>query len=223
MDPSPQPGKIMPFSGYLSTSEVNALLQKAVNSSLVAADRTLLLQGIFPPFASGLPKINNDLDQFALYLASLNTTERLSDGQVPLVQFLRNAANHLRLRGLPEADDFDRVANSIGNRSSGVPLLPDPTQLREVTHNEAIVGVDDMVDFAFLAGGMQVGRSVARIVVPRFENGTAVQTGTGAPWTMLGTAWLIAPTLMLTNHHVVAARLTGETQLSSTDFALQAS
>jgi endonuclease G, mitochondrial len=212
----------MSFAGYLSSSEIKNLVNKAISSSLVTVDRTLLLRGIFPPFAFGLPKSNDDLTQFELILAKLNTTERLADGQIPLVQFLRNAADHLRLRGLPEAEDFERVANAIGNTTAGVSAIPDPAGLREVINNEAIVGVDDMVDFPFLAEGVTVGRSVARISVPRFENGARVQAANGAPWIMLGTAWLIAPTLVLTNHHVVAARLTGEPQPAAADFASQA-
>ncbi|HKR11520.1 MAG TPA: trypsin-like peptidase domain-containing protein [Pyrinomonadaceae bacterium] len=212
----------MAFAGYLSTAEINNLVQKAVSSGLVTVDRTLLLQGIFAPFALGLKKSNNDLDQFQLDLVKLNTTERLSDGQIPLVQFLRNAADYLRLRGLPEAEDFERVANAIGNRTAGVPAMPDPAQLREVIHNEAIVGVDDMVDFQFLASGVTVGRSVARISVPRFENGAPVQAANGGPWIMLGTAWVIAPTLVFTNHHVIAARQSNEAPPSANDVALQA-
>jgi len=213
----------MAFSEYLSPAEFRNLVTKAVSSGLVLVNRNLLLQGIFNSFVLGLTIERNLLDQFQLDLVTLNTTERLADGQVPLVQFLRNAANQLRLRGRPEAEDFERATNSIGNNTRGVPNLPDPKQLPEVVRNEAIVGVDDMVDFPFLAGGVQAGRSVARIIVPRFENGVAVQTAQGAPWTMVGTAWMIAPTLMLTNHHVIRARLTGEPEPSAPDFALQAS
>jgi endonuclease G, mitochondrial len=225
MQASPQAvNNFMPlFTGYLSSSEISDLVLKAVSSGLVTVNRTLLLRGIFPPFALGLRNdAGNPIDQFALDLTNLNTTERLANGQVPLVQFLRNAADYLRLRGLPEADDFDRFANSIGNRTSGVPPLPDPAQLREVIHNEAIVGVNDMVDFPFLAGGVNVGKSIARIAVPRFDNGVAARTANGAPWNMLGTAWLITPTLVMTNHHVVAARNTGEPQPAAGDFEEQA-
>ena len=89
------------------------------------------------------------------------------------MQFLKNCASQLRLRGRAEADDFETVANSIANHTAGVPQSPNPQQLREITQNEAIVGVDDMVDFPFLAAGIEVGKSVARIVVPRFDNGVA--------------------------------------------------
>jgi endonuclease G, mitochondrial len=211
----------MPFAGYLSSSRIGNLIQSAVSSGLVTVDRRLLLRGIFPAFVFGLPRANNDLDQFELDLVTLNGTERLADGQIPLVQFLRNAADYLSRRGLLEAADFERVANSIGNETSGVPPLPNPTELREVVQHEAIVGVDDMVDFPFLTGGVNVGRSVARISVPRFENGVAAKTATGAPWIMLGTAWVIASTMVLTNHHVVSARTQGEPQPSPDDFELQ--
>jgi|SRR5215213_1176068 len=211
------------FSGYLTASQVNDLVIKAINSGLVDVPRRLLMDGILRSFALTLTSANSPLDQFNLDLVNLNGTERLANGQVPLVQFLRNSAAQLRLRGQPEADDFDVLASSIGNHATGVSQLPDPQQLREVKQNEAIVGVDDMVDYKFLALGMNVGKSVARIVVPRFENGVARQTNKG-PWTMSGTAWVLAPTLMLTNHHVIAARVTDEKPpVSASDFDLQAS
>lgn len=211
----------MPFSGYLTQTQLNELTTKAVDSGLVDVPRSLLMQGILRSFVLSLLVVNNPLDQFQLDLSTLNNTERLANGQIPLAQFLRNAANQLRLRGQPEADDFDALASSVGNFAAGVSQLPNPQQLREVVQNEAIVGVDDMVAIRFLERGVVVGKSVARIVVPRFENGNARQTNSG-PWTMSGTAWVIAPTLMITNHHVIAARLTGEAEPSAADFALQA-
>jgi endonuclease G, mitochondrial len=211
----------MPFKGYLSPVQITTLVTKAVDSDLIQINRTLLLQGIFKTFALALPKDDNDLTQFNLDLVKLNETERLADGQVPVVQFLQNAANQLRLRGRPEADDFEQAANIIGNRVHGLPPLPSTSTLREIEKKEAIVGVDDMVDFAFLAGGTSVGRSVARILVPRFENGAQVLATSGAPWRMTGTAWMIAPTLMLTNHHVINARNSDEAAASEADFMQQ--
>jgi hypothetical protein len=161
------------------------------------------------------------VDRFNLYLVRLNDTERLADGQVPVVQFLRNSANYLRRQARPEAGDFERAANAVGNRTQGVKPLPNTAQLREVQRTEAIIGVDDMVDFSFLAAGIQVGGSVGRVVVPRFEDGRSIQTAAGAPWTMLGTAWVIGPSLMLTNHHVINARMADEASASTADFEKQ--
>jgi endonuclease G len=213
----------MSFPGYLSPGQINDLVTKADDSDLVLANRTILLQGIFRPFARGLPNREpNEVAQFNLDLVNLNETERLADGQVPVVQFLRNSANYLRRQGRPEADDFERAANGIGNRVEGVRTLPNPTQLREVQRKEAIIGVDDMVDFPFLAGGIKVGSSVGRISVPRFENSVAIQTSTGAPWTMLGTAWMLGPRLIVTNHHVINGRLAEEPAAAASDFEMQA-
>jgi hypothetical protein len=69
--------------------------------------------------------------------------------------------------------------------------------LPEIVQNQAIIGRDDMVAFGFLAGGVAVGKSVARILVPRFENGKGVATAKGAPWVMLGTAWVFSTKLMI--------------------------
>jgi len=212
----------MSFRGYLSPNEINDLVNKAVDADLVLANRAILLQGIYRPFALALPDTEPDLvGRFNLYLVKLNETERLADGQVPVVQFLRNSANYLRRQGRPEADDFELAASAVGNRTGGVKPLPDPSQLREVQQREAIIGIDDMVDFSFLAAGIKVGRSVGRVVVPRFENGNAFQTAAGSPWTMLGTAWVIGPSLVMTNHHVINARLGDEAPASTADFDKQ--
>jgi V8-like Glu-specific endopeptidase len=213
----------MTFNGYLTPTQLTDLATRAVSSDLLQVPRQLLLQGIFRAFVFNLPTPNNisQLDQFMLDLANLNNTERLATGEVPLVQFLRNAAAQLRLRGKVEADDFETVAQDVGNHTAGVPAMPNPQNLREIKQNEAIVGVDDTVDYGFLAAGQKVGQSVARITVPRFDNGVQRQTNSG-PWTMLGTAWVLSPTLMLTNHHVIAARLSGESEPAASDFTLQA-
>ena len=217
----------MPFLGYLKPQQVRELVAKAVDSDLVSLNRTIYLQGIFKPFVLSMHKPENigPLDQFELDVIKLNETERLADGTVPLVQFLSNSGTKLRLSGRPEADYFEQLANQLGNKISGVPKLPIASELQEIRQNEAIIGMDDMVDFLFLAGGSLAGRSVARIIVPRFENRRAIATGSGAPWVMSGTAWIIAPALMLTNWHVINCRKDDEPdyEAATADFNLQAS
>lgn len=212
----------MSFGGYLSTPQLNTLAAAARDSDLIEIDRRLHLQGIFRGFASGMQRNANPLDQFQLDLNALNSVERLENGEVPLVQFLENAAAQLKLRGRAEADLFERTANLVSNRARGVKDLPNTATLPEVTRNEAIIGVDDTVDFAFLAGGTAVGKSVARVVVPRYENGNQVFGRNGAPWIMVGTGWLVSPGLLITNHHVVNARKSEEADASDADFDLQA-
>ncbi len=212
----------MAFPGHLSPAEIEALVGKAIDSDLLLIDRALLLQGILRTFVLGLRDDGDPLTRFSRDLVKINEVERLVDGQVPIVQFLRNCGAQLRFRGRSEAEDFDRAASRIGNDCQGVPPLPATATLPEVVRNEAIVGVDDMVDFPFLQAGSKVGRSVALLSVPRFENGVQKRTEAGVPWLMNGTGWVIGPRLLITNHHVIRARTAGEAPPSADDFNRQA-
>jgi len=211
----------MSFRGYFAQADLEALINAATQSGLVEAERSQRTLGIHAGFVAGIKTGTASLDRFEFELLKFNAVERLLDGSVPLALFLDNCASYLRRRGLPEADTFAKAANSLGNASSGVGhLLPAQTP-PEITHPEAIVGRDEMLDFAFLSRGMTVGRSVGRILVPRFEQGVAKSLPTGGPWVMQGTAWVIAEGYVLTNHHVVNARVDGEPPASAADLITQ--
>lgn len=215
-------GSTIAFNGYLTMAEITTLVDAANASNLVSVPRALLLDGIPSSFVNtALPTDPSPLVQFQLDLAKTNRVERLADGIVPVVVLLQNAAFQLKLRGAPETAVFERTVNRIGNVTSGVPPLPDPTTLDEVVQKERIIGVDDSVDLVFLKGGLEIARAVALITVPRFENGNQIMVG-GGPWLMRGTAWLVAPKLALTNHHVINSRLDGEAPASDADFERQA-
>jgi endonuclease G, mitochondrial len=206
---------------YLCQQEVQSLVKAAVDSDLLDTDRRLLHAGIYKPFRSNLVTSASPRDQFMLDLVKFNDVERLEDNSVPLAQFLQNAAALLRLSGRPEAELFERLANRIGNKVQGLGALPEPASLPEITRNEAIVHQDDMVRFDFLAEGVAVGRSVARLSVPRFQAGKQVLVQGIRPWLMSGTGWMIGPRLLVTNHHVINAREAGEPDASEADFLRQ--
>jgi hypothetical protein len=212
---------------WLDADQVRAVQKAALDSGLIFdVQRSLLLQGLPPGFRAALVVDPTPLNQFNLDLGKLNSIERLADGLVPLIRYLQNAAEQLELRGLPQAEIFKRHANEVGNRVRGaaVAALPPPSTLREVIKHEVIVGRDDMVDFAFISRALAAGGSVARILVPRFEGGNQVKLANGEPWVARGTTWIIGPRLMITNHHVVNARLADEAEpdASDADFRLQA-
>lgn len=209
------------FAGYLTQKELQALMTAAVAGDAISLERGVRLATINRPFVLGMHVVPNPLDQFNLELVTFNGVERLEGGQVPLEVFLENIAFRLNLLTRPEAEVFSRYANVVHNRASGIARLPAPSQVPEVQRKEAIVGVNDMVAFEFLAGGMEAGKSVARLLVPRFKNGVAVRASTGAPWLMQGTGWMIGPDLLLTNHHVIKARPDGESDASAADFERQ--
>ena len=74
----------------------------------------------------------------------------------------------------------------------------------------------------FFAKGLSVGKSVGRILVPRFEDGKQCFLADGKPWVMNGTAWMIARDVAITNHHVINARNSDQGAASALDFEKQA-
>ena len=211
----------MAFNGYLTNQEINELQAAALQGGLHTVPRQTLLAGIPSGFAAALQLAPNPLDQFVLDLVQTNQVERMAGGEVPVVTLLENAVARLRLLDRVEARVFERVLSRVANVAAGVPPLPEPAQLPEIIKNERIIGTDDTVDLEFLAGGLEVAQAVALVAVPRFENGQQIMVG-GGPWVSRGTAWLMAPNLAITNHHVINARLDGEADAGGADFQLQA-
>ena len=73
--------------------------------------------------------------------------------------------------------------------------LEPPTGLDTLPVAEIIIGEDEKVPVSFLEDGLIAARAVARVMVPRTIGGY-----------VFGTGWLIAPGLLVTNHHVIEAR-----------------
>jgi endonuclease G len=146
-------------------------------------------------------------------LKAVNELERLSDGSVPLLLWLTNAA--ALAQGTEEEKIFLKAADDVAHRVSGQPRL-DPSKLPET--KEAIVHQDDMVPFGFMAAGVSVAAGVAKLRVPRFENEIKI----APPSLYLGTGWLLTSTLLITNHHVINARNEAESPATAADFERQA-
>ena len=101
-------------------------------------------------------------------------------------------------------------------------LVADTSSLS--TKPEIVTGeVDWIMPVRFLTLGAQRARSVARLRVPRYFEGKP-DVVKGHQRSGVGTGWLISPTLLITNEHVVNARFEGDLsqQVSDTDRELQA-
>jgi endonuclease G len=210
---------------WLDAGKFLEIEKAAIDSDLInGVSRQVLLRGLPPGFRAALRTDPSPLTQLNLDLTRLNDVERLAGGVVPIIQYLQNAADQLSLRSASEAEIFKRLANEISNRAQGASVaeLPAPATLPEITKHEVIVGRDDMVDFDFLKRALTVGQSIARILVPKFVDGTQVKLATGEPWLGRGTTWIIGPKLVITNYHVVNARSAGEPDASDAEFKLQA-
>jgi len=207
---------------YLTAEQVDDLIEKAISSDLIEAERKTRMAGINKSWTATIRGSNNDLDRFIFELQACNERERLLDGTVPLAQYLANCARWLKFRSVPETKTFASLADELGNTTSGTPPMAIAAGLPVAIKEEAIIGRNELLDFAFFSKGLQVGQSVARILVPRFDDGTQRVLADGKPWIMNGTAWMISKDLAITNQHVVNARNSNEAAASAADVERQA-
>lgn len=191
---------------FLTPEAVNAIYDAAMSSGLVAPHlRAQLADGIPLGFFYSLPTMPDPGSQLRSDLNQLNRVEQLADGSAPLQIWLANAHTQARTMSRPEAEVFARHLDQIGRSVRGE--APGPTLALVPELKERIIVENDMLPVGFLAAGVAVGRGVARLRVPQYDGGVRTKGSTGIPLTHRGTGWLITPTLLMTNHHVVNARI----------------
>jgi endonuclease G len=180
--------------------------------------RPVALGGLNPHFRAAMPPPGLPAKPQALLdLQTMNQIERLADGTVPLKSWLQSMVS---LAGVTVAADiFGRRLGEIQIRTTGAPSII-AGGLPET--KEAIIHQDDMVPHAFMEQGAAAAKSVAKLSVHRYDNGVARMNGPN-PVLYLGTGWLIAPGLLVTNHHVVNARNAGEPSAAAADLRQQVS
>jgi hypothetical protein len=148
---------------------------------------------------------NNKVD------ALLTEARRKNSGNVKLRTFEAN----LRAQTLPPPPP------TLPNDAQ--PLLETPPA---ETLEALIFGAarDTRLPYSFIEGAQRTAHSVARLTVQRVFNGQP-----RAEEYMYGTGWLIAPGILITNHHVIDARSKqpkpdglGESSASPQDFSAQA-
>lgn len=181
--------------------------------------RALLLDKIDFQFVGQLRDFDNPAFQLTGDLNKLNAIERLADGTIPFEIWLRNAVE--QLSHLDPAKVFSHALDELTNRMSSAAPIFEPTNVPDLVEvREAIIQRDDMVAYGFLAAGFEAGKSVARLKVPRHDNGTI--TNANAPEIHQGTGWLLTADLLITNHHVVNARIGNQGNAALADLELQA-
>ncbi|WP_329377436.1 trypsin-like peptidase domain-containing protein [Streptomyces sp. NBC_01351] len=204
---------------YLPPDDIVRLRDTAVEQGLTdPALRRLLFEGVLPKYRGSLPLLAAPGPQVQSDLNEMNRVERLVDGTVPLAVWLRNAAD--QLTDAAARDVFLKALDEVVRDAAGEPDVAPDVPTGET--KEEIVFRDDTVPFGFLSGGALAGTSVARVKVLPYEGGALLRP-VALPHN--GTGWLIAPGLLVTNHHVVNARkrTAGERQVADpADLNLQA-
>jgi esterase/lipase superfamily enzyme len=108
------------FTNHLNDTEIQELIDAAVNGDVFGIPRTVWFQGVRSGFVATLQIASSPLQQFRLDLARLNAVERLEDGSVPLNQFLTNIAHFLKSGGVAEGVVFEKYANRVDNDTRGL-------------------------------------------------------------------------------------------------------
>lgn len=207
---------------YLTPAEVNEVAGKLVDllrplGGYNGQFRSDLLGGI-PVAVTGLfQDAAQPLLQARLDVRALNDIDRLEDGSVPLKVFLSNATS--LFAGRSDAEVLRRALHKVETKSTGSPVI-DTTDFAEL--KQVVVHRDDMVPYTFMKAGVAAAQAVAKLSVKRHSDGKLQTDAAGKPLIFLGSGWLLAPKLLLTNHHVINAREAGEAPASGQDFGLQA-
>ena len=215
------------FPSYLTLNERHDL-EDAFAETGVDYDRPTrrrLLDGVNRVFARDfLPFVSLDpATQFANDLDNMNRFERLTDGTVPMTQFLRNMVR--RLGVVPQRQLFEAALRKVsGESDTTAPVVAaedtPEVDFEEITKDE----LDDFQEISFLQVGVLRLPSVAKLLVPRFDNGQQSMMPDGVnPSYGAGTGWMIASDLILTNYHVLRNRPQAQkTQPSAADLTSQA-
>lgn len=211
---------------YLSRTTINDLTTALLTSGLaVPGMRDELLTGIHLGYAAALPLRTNALDQLRSDMVAMNSVPYLMGYEVPLTIWLENVVARLRRTSRLEQVQFQAALNEVALKSQTViaqaqgiaPAAGSTGQLEQIVHQ------DDMLPYGWLSGALTVGRAVARLSVPRYENGFPVLApGSANPLYYRGTGWLIGPQHLITNHHVINARSESEPDAFEADLSRQA-
>ena len=193
---------------------INAILDSGINS---LAERQNFFLLVNRKFFNLMNTSGNPKSQITADIGRMNEVERLADGQVPLLIYLQNVASFLA--GLEEEKTVRTVVDFINQKTSGAPR-PDLQKIPEI--REKIIHKDDTVTFQFMSAGLQAAAAVCKLQVPSYQNAQARKQSNGTDMIFLGTGWLLSNSLIITNHHVINARMDGESNATDNDLHLQA-
>jgi len=206
-------------TSFFSSADIQQLWQAMVAANHVSDGIwKAALQPLMGLYRTSLPPSDSAAGVFQV-LNVLNTTPRLVDGSIPVEVVFGN----LRILS-PDARVTELAARLLARLQgeSGMGRGGGPPVGYTGAHEEAYTGPnDDTLPFDFLSGGYKAGRSVVKLVVPRFEGSQPAIGASGQQRRYSGTGWLIAPELIITNLHVICARETGEGDPDPADLELQ--
>ena len=190
-----------------------------------------LASGISPAFVAAYSRGGNAQAKLITLTSTMNVTRVLVSGQVPLTKWLNNAI--LMAGEVPQETVFRRALEQASVDGAAPPVVS--ADSTEATHRDLDVAAlpvadgkleiqideDDTLGVGFLHEGAAASRSVAKLLVHRYFEEIPSTLAGNKPDLGMGTGWVLAPRLLITNFHVVEARTSREPWASAADFQLQ--
>ena len=191
---------------------LNALLDvPAFNDPIGgSANRTMLLHRLPKGPVAAIPRYTAPMtDLNGIVTAAAGMGQLLDSGEWVLTIVTRNALR------FAQSIEPGRVLAALLAELETCAMPQPPAPIPEI-----VIGQDQRLPIRFLERGLEASRSIAKVLVTRVIGGVT-QTGSGSRAS--GTGWMIAPGLLMTNHHVIGARdLRFEAPASESDFRAQA-
>ena len=206
---------------YLSDETLDQV-RSAVDRAGLGTDTDLagLAVGIPSTFTNQFMVGANPRVKLLMFTERLNTTQQLLSGFIPLEKWLKNAI--FLSTGLPEELVFRAALEQMSADGAPAVARPDLAAVPERDGElEVVIGEDNTLGVDFLLDGVEAALSVANLRVHRHYEGVPQFVVGDQPNFGKGTGWLVAPDLLMTNHHVVDARGKFEAAASNDDFDLQ--
>jgi V8-like Glu-specific endopeptidase len=163
--------------------------------------RSSLLQGLpNVPLLRSEGSAQVDLNHIISGLDGLGRLTR--DGGIrPVIVVVDNALSYFP-EGSEVSDELQEIKALLEAYYGGELQLEPEQPVADATFEALVFGVqrDTRVDFAFIKQAHTLARSIARLTIPRVFSGTLDGK------VVYGTGWIIAPGILMTNHHVIDAR-----------------
>ncbi len=211
------------MSDLLSYADLQKVIDAALAAELAEPDRRRLLFFRMADLKSKMPQATSNNLQLRTDLVTLNPAAVRSDGTHPLLIWLQNARP--LVAGTDQQKFFERLVSRLESRPSGGAGMrgtgssatsAGTLELFQKLQRQAILIQDDMLPVDYVRDAAFAARSVARLRVRRHDGGS----DSGKRY--WGTGWLLTPSLLITNHHVINARDDDEADAPAPDFKKQA-
>ena len=197
----------------LQNKFIDALLQLPVTDTFEG--RSSLLEGL-PRIALNRNQNISRLDLNQIISGFVRLGRDTKTGVRPLIVIAENAMQYIQGWEGELNSIFKEIIQELESYYGGeipTPSIPPPEPEKLL-----FKGRDERVPFIFLQKALETSKSISRLRVPRIFAGKAKDNEA-----TFGTAWIIAPGILITNHHVIDARdRRYESPATPEDFQLQA-